>query len=188
MLAWRGGSWSPFGDHSGDIRRALPGLIIRFQGKGPDMVPAMAVLTLRLEDRGHVLGEGRRLLLPSRFLAVARGRHQPSDPGGQSQTHQPRQSRGSPDDSESHHDGSSGARRSDLGPVDLDRGDLRAQPEHLQASSARGSRIRFGGVPRRPVVGRSQDRVREASRHASKMGLNVQFLRNSAYNAADSAR
>ena len=54
----------------GDVRRTLPGLLVRLQGEGPDLVAAMAVQAPLLEDRGHVPGERRRPASPpSRLLA-----------------------------------------------------------------------------------------------------------------------
>ena len=51
----------PFAGHQRDVRGALPRLFEGLQGKGADVMAAMAVLALLLEDRRHVLGECRRL-------------------------------------------------------------------------------------------------------------------------------
>ena len=44
---------------SGDVVTPLPGLLVGLQGERPDLVPAVAVLALLLEDRGDVLGVRR---------------------------------------------------------------------------------------------------------------------------------
>ena len=41
-----------------DVLGPLAGLLVGLQRERPDLVPAVAVLALRLEDRGHVLGVG----------------------------------------------------------------------------------------------------------------------------------
>ena len=80
----------PFAGHQRDVRGALPGLLKGLQGEGADMMAAMAVLALLLEDRGHVLGERRRLggfrrlCLLGRLVTPERGRELARHPGGES--------------------------------------------------------------------------------------------------------
>ena len=57
-----------FSDHQGDIRGALPGLLEGLQGEWPDLMAAMAVLALLLEDRRHIPGERWRIFPPGRLI------------------------------------------------------------------------------------------------------------------------
>src|SRR6185437_9069014 len=75
------GRHPPFGDHRGDIRGALAGLLVRHQREGADLIATMAGLALLLEDRGHILGERRRPGAWAPIPARRHGRAQPANAG-----------------------------------------------------------------------------------------------------------
>ncbi len=91
--------------HRGDVRSALPSLLICLQRKRPDLVAAVTALASLLEDRCHVLGECRRPDHSSRFFALTHGGAQPKDPCCEPNTCKPGPSYGRPDVSKPHSDG-----------------------------------------------------------------------------------
>ena len=64
----------PILGHRDDVLGPLPRLLVGLEGERPHLVASVAVLALRLEDRGHVLGEGRDRLRPFRRLLRLRRR------------------------------------------------------------------------------------------------------------------